>query len=226
MCKASRYWRVAASSRTLNAWRQYITGAQTKQTSWGWRDRSALLHGALAEQLTITSKHLFVRTKQGDVIALPMKSNKIMPFNVDSLSGQCIVDMVACDHYSAAVTQAGKLWLFDCGKDVASQQLPSKQVLQVPIFKAWDNAQSLDMALHAWLGWTMSDTLATWRDWLEAHNWMMAVMTRATFRWKHARMNHIFIHWRSRTVEVVRPRSPIRSPRSSAGNQKKLNQTM
>merc|ERR1712070_890229 len=138
-----------------------------------------------------------------------------LPTNVDPLENQNATVIAACEHYIAAITSEGRLWMYDF-------KAPSQddEILQLDrtSFKAWDEARNLEHALQKWLGWTLSDTIASWRDWLEVKLWRDELLRRAIFRWKHVQMSNHVVEWRSKTKHVPSPRSSSLRSRRKATN--------
>jgi len=208
---AAKYWKMAKCTHALDLWRTCAEHGQQEKRTWGWRDRTSMLTGDLAGQFISTSRHLTVMTS-GGVKTIPMEFTKNLPTNVEPLENPNVTAIVACEHYIAAITSEGRLWMYD-------YQVPSKEDSIVDVsFKAWDEAQSVADAFEKWLGWTLSGCIADWRDWLEMKIYYDELRARALFRWKHVQMSNHVVQWRSRTKFVPSPRSSTPRSRKKALN--------
>lgn len=204
---AAKYWKMAACTNACDLWRSWAVNLRQEKRTWGWRNRNNLLDGHLASQFVSTSRHLTVMTRSGNVITIPIKPTKKLPTDVGVLEGQNAVAIAASEHYTAAITSDGGLWLYDFQVAREGDLLPTPASC-----KAWDEAVGVEDAAAKCRGWSMSGAVADWRDWLEAHLWLQEQLARALFRWKHVQMSNHVVVWRSRTKHVPSPRSS--SPRS------------
>jgi len=156
----------------------------------------------MGTRLTVvtTSQHLMVQTDTGNVIVVPVPAVKKLPAHVAPLQGQNVQAITASEHYMAAITKQGHLWIHGLGS--ASPQSSETSA----VFSAWDSAISTEEAYQIWMGWTLQATVVSWRDWLEIHLEAQEQYRKALFRWKHAQMSNVIVRWRRATSFVPSPR--------------------